>query len=500
LSRASLVVGAVVLATGAGMTASVACSLGLDASKIGAGLKDAAPSGPEDGSLLDDGGPGDGASAADAADAGCVTAADCVSTNVCNSGACVAGQCVFTVCPTTTACQGSSCLATGGCSAPASYGFHASSISVSAGAVGCGGNAAACIAASYPFVFVGTTEGVVAYPVNDPSNTAPTPVTVLGLPFVPSFMTSMGSRVWFVGGVAGSGPTWRAQVATLVAPSDPLATTMTATTVFDTMTYASISAGWAAADGSLYLADDDATHFFPIGRLTAPLKDDDTIGFFPSPGIPTGGYPVAISGTRAVIAHASSTAGVYETLFSFETGAATTNAQNAGEQQTLVGDGGVPMMGPTEAPATFAQGSDGSILWNTGTVTLEDGGVPEVAAARFAWLVASGTTSTFDASQNVDLEVYGAPLPYPTAVAGPVAWIDANTALVTAAAHELLTSTSVQVALRTPTPSVVADRRTVVPVGVGSVGAAASGGFGYVLEADPTGSLELHVFAPSCAQ
>lgn len=500
MSRAGFLVGAIGLATGAIVTASVACSLGLDESKIGAGLKDASPSGLEDGSLVDDGGSGDGSGGGDAADAGCTTAAQCISTNVCNSGACVAGQCVYTVCPTTTACQGSSCLATGGCSAPATYGFHASSISVSAGAVGCGGNAAACVAASYPFVFVGTTEGVVAYPVNDPSNTAPTPVTVLGLPFIPAFMTSMGSRIWFVGGVAGSGPTWRAQVATLVAPSDPLATTMTATTVFDTMTYASISAGWAGTDGSLFLADDDATHFFPIGRLAAPVKDDDTIGFFPSPGIPVGGYPVTMSGARAVVAQASPTPGDYETFFSFETGSATTNAQNAGEQQTLVGDGGVPMMGPTEAPATFAQGSDGSVIWNTGTVTLEDGGVPAVATARFAWLVSSGTTSTFDATQNVDEEVYGAPLAYPTAVAGPVAWIDANTALVTAAAHELLTSTSVQVALRTPTPSVVPDRRTVVPVGIGAVGAAASGGYGYVLEADPTGTLELHVFAPSCAQ
>ncbi len=500
MKRVGLLVGGVVLAASAIMTASVACSLGLDESKIGAGPKDGGPPGLEDGPAINEDGSGDGSAGADAADAGCTTAADCVSSNVCRSGACVAGQCVFTVCPTTTACQGSSCLATGGCSAPAAYGFHASSISVSAGSVGCGGNAAACIAAAYPFVFVGTTEGVVAFPVNDPSNTSPTAITVLGLPFVPSFITSMGSRVWFVGGVAGNGPTWRAQVATLVAPSDPLATSMTASTVFDTMTYASINAAWAGTDGSLYLADDDATRFFPIGQLKAPLKDDDTIAFFPSPGIVVGAAPVTMSGARAVVAHPSTTAGLYETFFSFETGAATTNAQNAGEQQTLVADGGATMMGPTEGPATYAQGSDGSVLWNTGTVTLEDGGVPAIATARFAWLVSDGATSTFNASQNVDLEVYGAALPYPTPVAGPVAWIDSNTALVTAVAHELTTSSSVQIALRTPTPTVVAQRRTVVPVGVGSLGAAASGGFGYVLEADPTGSLELHVFAPSCAQ
>ena len=61
----------------------------------------------------------------------------------------------------------------------------------------------------------------------------------------------------------------------------------------------------------------------------------------------------------------------------------------------------------------------------------------------------------------------------------------------------------VQVALRTPTPSVVPMRRTLVPVGTGAVGAAASGGFGYVLEADLTtigdhvtlqGVLQTHLF------
>jgi hypothetical protein len=57
----------------------------------------------------------------------------------------------------------------------------------------------------------------------------------------------------------------------------------------------------------------------------------------------------------------------------------------------------------------------------------------------------------------------------------------------------------VQVAVNAPTTALAAGRRTIVPAGVGSVGAAASNGFGYVLEADATGTLELHIFAPTCA-
>jgi len=475
-----------------------ACSLGLDESKIDAGLHDAAvvtedaPSNADDAA---DAGP-DG----DAGAPGCVHDTDCTSINACNVGTCSdAGACVFNVCPTM-ACQGSSCTAAGEagtCTAPATYGFHASSITVSAGAVGCNGNASACVAAAYPFVFVGTTEGVVAYAVNDPSNSSPPALPVLGVPFVPTVITSMGSRVYFVGAVAGSGPMWRAQLAWVDVPSDPLATSLQARSAFDTMTESAINSAWATTDGSLFLADQDATLSFPLANVNAPLKDDDTLGFFPSADVPATAAPVVASGDRIVIWRNDPVA--YTTYFSFETGPATLNANNAGEQSTLTSPDGGPSMGPTAGQSTYTQGHDGSVLWNGASIVIVDGGTPALATTRLAWLVADGTTTTFDPSTNLDVEVYATPQPLGTPLVGPVAWIDANTALVLAAAHELLTETSVQVAVKTPAAALAQGRRTIVPVGVGAVGAAASNGFGYVLEADPTGTLELHVFAPGCA-
>lgn len=479
---------------GGSLSAASACSLGLNEAKIDAGIRDAAAPNEDAPSSLD----ASEDAVVDASQGGCATNADCTSTNACRVGTCSdAGTCVFNVCPTTTACQGSSCTAEGACSVPATYGFHSTTITVAAGSVGCNGNASACIAAAYPFAFVGTTEGVVAYPVNDPSNSSPISVPVLGLPFVPSVMTAMGSRVYFVGAVLGSGPTWRAQLAWVDVPSDPLTKQLQASSAFDTATEGAIQSAWAANDGSLFLADLDSTHFFPIAEIAAPLKDDDTLGFFPSPGVPTNAAPVVPSGSRIVIARNDPVA--YTTYFSFETGAATGNAQNAGEQSTLTGADGGAGMGPTAAQATYAQGADGTVLWNTATVVLVDGGVPALATTRFAWLVSGSTATTFSPSANIDVEVYAAPQPLGTPLAGPVAWIDPNTALVLAAAHELLTETSVQVAVNAPTTALAAGRRTIVPAGVGSVGAAASNGFGYVLEADATGTLELHIFAPTCA-
>jgi hypothetical protein len=494
--RRAVVVTSVVV--GAFVAVMSACSLGLDESKIGAGLHDASIGPNEDAPATSDDA-GD-AGAVDTGPPGCVHDTDCTSTNACRIGTCSdAGACVYDVCPTG-ACQGSSCTTTGttsACSAPATYGFHASSITVSAGAVGCNGNASVCLAASYPFAFVGTTEGVVAYAVNDPSNSSPPPVPVLGVPFVPSAITAMGSRVYFLGGVAGSGPTWRAQLAWVDVPSDPLVPSLQARSAFDTTIESAVSSAWAATDGSLFLVDQSTTLNFPIAEIKAPLKDNDTLGFFPSADVPVGAAPVIASGDRVVVWRNDPVA--YTTYFSFETNPATLNANNSGEQSTLIGaDGGVSM-GPTAGQSTYAQGADGSVLWNGASIVIVDGGTPALATTRMAWLVADGTTTTFDPSTNIDVEVYATPQPLGTPLVGPIAWIDANTALVLAAAHELPSETSVQVAVKTPTAALAQGRRTIVPVGVGSVGAAASNGYGYVLESDSTGTLELHVFAPACA-
>jgi hypothetical protein len=100
---------------------------------------------------------------------------------------------------------------------------------------------------------------------------------------------------------------------------------------------------------------------------------------------------------------------------------------------------------------------------------------------------------------SVDIETYNPALGWGTRAAGPVAWVDADTAVVLAAAATATAQTSVQVAVRKPSPQLAQGRRYVVPIGVGQVGAAASGGFAYVLAADAPDSATLHIFAPGCA-
>jgi hypothetical protein len=377
-------------------------------------------------------------------------------------------------------------------------------VTVTAGAVGCGGNPLSCLAAAYPFVFVGTTNGVVAYAVNDPSNPSPPEIPIAGLAFVPTFITAMGSRVYFVGEPQGSGPNYPLQVAWLDVPANPLATSLQATAVLAAGNANYVSSAWAATDGSLFLVDNDGTGTFPTARVVPPLGPGASVTFYPSPGIPAAASPVIPSGSRLVLARWAGAATPYQTFFSFETGAGTQGAQSSadedgGEQATFAA------IGPTTPEWMFAQGGDGSDLWNAQTAVIDDAGALEVSDVRLAWIVASGTATQISAAPYVTVEQYTPPVPYGAQLSGPVAWVDSNTALVLASAHEYVNTgvppeTSVQVATRTPTPSLVGGRRSLITQPIGQVGAAASGGFGYVLAVGPgTTSCTLHIFAPGCA-
>ena len=480
------------------------CALGLDPSKIGAFGQDSSLPPPTDASSQDataSGTPDAGPAEAEAGPTTCALNTDCVSTNACLVGACDASVCSFAVCPTAAACQGSSCVAaTSTCSAPTTYGFHASEVNVTAGPVGCGGSAAWCIAAAAPFVFVGTTNGVVAYPENDPSNPSPTAIPVTGLPFLPMFLTAMGSRVYFVGTPQGTGPTYRLAIASLDVPNNPLVTTLKATSVFQVVSISSLAAAWAAMDGSLFLSNNDPAQLLPAANVMPPFTDGATIISFTSPGVPSGATAVIPSGSRLVMQHWQAAPTPSQSYFSFETGAGSASAQNSGDQPTA------PTIGSTGQQSTYAQGSDGSVVWNAATTFVDDAGGNDFASVRVAWLVANGSSTQLAPTKFVDVEPYPTLVPVGNQVVGPVAWIDSTTALVLAAAAGTITGTSagqtsVQVAVSAPTPALASGRRFIVPQAVGQVGAAASGGLGYVLAAGVAGtpSCTLHVFAPSCA-
>jgi hypothetical protein len=345
-----------------------------------------------------------------------------------------------------------------------------------------------------PYVFVGTSNGVVAYAMNDPSNATPRAVPLSGLAFVPRWIVANGGRVYFVGPLAGSGPAYKVAVAWLDVPSDPLSKRLVVESVFDTYTEPHLGAVYPSPGGGLFLLNPDAGGFFPTGRLLPPLKDADAIAFEKSPGVPTDAAPVAASGGRIVFARWASDSGAYDTYLSLETDAATPNAQNAGEQNLFA------TMGPTTEQSSYGAGADGSLLWSTGATVVDDSGTPVVRAARMAWVLADGSATTFDASVHADIEAYSPPVAYGTVVAGPVAPLDGSQAIVLAAAANELAQTSVQLVLKGSPPTVApSQRRTVVPVAVGAAGLATSGGFGYVLANDAPDTCTLHVFAPACA-
>ena len=487
---------ATALVAGAGIIAA-GCSLGLDASLIGAGTEGGVAG---DGSL-DDSPNGDGS--ADHAtqppppgfcnqDSDCKITSACVKTTKCDLAI---HLCAVDVCPVA-ACQSAACdTMANTCSVPASFGFHASSFKVTTGGVGCGGTASRCFAAAYPFVFVGTTNGVVAYQVGDPANSSPPVVPVSGLPFLPSRIVSSGRRIYFIGNVVGSGPTYHLALAWLDVPQNPFVSTFNATTVFVGYPQASAPEVFPTTNGAVFLVHPDSAKAWPTTLINAPLQDSTAINLLASPGIAQGASVVAASGSRLVTFHWADATSGYLAAFSFENGAGTSNAQNAGELTATD-------MGTVYPQGFFAQGTDGSLLWQSPSTNTPDGGPFNTASARMTWLVADDKAMGFDQMVKLDVETYQPPIGYGASVAGPMAWIDAKTALVTAAAKQDPTKqSSVQVASRTMLPaSLLPGRRYVLPVDINHVGAAASGAFAYALAADDmmNQSATVHVFAPSC--
>lgn len=456
-----------------------ACSLGLDPSLI----------------------PGSDASVPDAGDAAvdapnpvqCKGDPDCKSTNGCLTGKCdtAKNQCVYTLCPAN-ACSASVC-ANNSCSAPSTYPFHAGTFHVSLGNIGCGGGGAGarrCFAAVYPFVFVGTTNGVVAYAVENPTSTAPTPINVAGLPFFPNSIVASGNTVYFVGAVVGAGPDYKVPIAALTAPTDPTVTQIEASTVFDTLQVPAVDFVAPDTTGGIYLVRADPAKSYPAARVAAPLKDLDSLTFAPTAGLPANSGVAAASGSRLVTFRQEN--GVtYDTFFSIENAAATGSAQNAGEQSTLA------TMGQNYAPSYLAQSPTGGLLWTTSAVNVPDGGPGVTTAARLAWVLADQSATKFDATTRVDVGTYpnlglGADLP------GPAAWVDDNTAIVIAAPPSNTMQALVQIASRSGTPSVVANRSFQLAFHPSELAVTASNGFGYVLTPDQTAGANVHVFGTGC--
>jgi hypothetical protein len=471
----------------------VGCSLDLDESLI-ARRASVAPDG--------------GDAAADAADAAildssvaappCTKDEDCTTTHGCLTARCdlTRNRCVYPVCRSgecsTGACEGTVC------GAPAQYNYRAAEFPVGAG-IGCGGQGSRCLAAAYPFLFVGTTNGVVVFDVSNPQNPDPRRVPLVGLGFVPTQLTASGGRVFFVGAPVGAGSGARIPIAYVDVPADPFVEVVRAVTVlgsYERPASEGVAVYPRAEDTAMFVNGTQAASF-PTGILKPPLVEPFAIELTPLPSTMT---PVTTSGTRLVVA-TTTPSGV----------ASFALVANAGEDNPLAGNAsGVEGTTPVGSPSHIATSARGTVAWLVPNLLSPpdfDGGPVNVRAVRAVFLVADGQAGI--TSVGLDVAVYtglAADIANGTPLAGAVAIVDTNTALVATAVPTAINQTHVQFVRRDPLAVVTNEpvntdvRRFTIPLPPNEVFATAANGIGYVLavDADKPTEAKVYAFDPAC--
>lgn len=496
--RAALVALAIVLTPASIGLAS--CSLGLDESLIGLDRSEAGGSdSPGADALAAEG--GDGALPPIQPEGGvCTKNEDCKGAGGCLTPKCDLPRkaCVFDVCRQP-ACNSAACdTAAQKCGAAKPYKYRASQFAVGA-QMGCGGALGRCFAAVYPFVFVGTGNGVVAFAAADPQNPAPASVPISGLTFVPTQIVASGSRVFFLGTPAGVGMSSRVPIAYVDVPPAPFAKKITVTTILASYNRppGDPIALLARGNDTALLVDLNGATSYAATPIEPPLVEPVNLGSTGS-AFTAGSSPIVVSGSRLVLGQLN---GSGTPTFGFVNAAGSATPQTAPD---------VPIMTATPAagPWYFATSPEGTVFWAHVALTGPNGGPPPppgIRAAKGYFLVADGMAS-FDPAAGIDLEGYGG-APQGTPSVGPVALLDGNTALVTTSspANPNL-QTNVQFVTRLPTPALVRNadnsvRRFAITAPVSQLAAAASNGIGYVLAVDPTAPTAptVYVFDPACA-
>ncbi len=514
-------VGSLALALTAVCALAPGCSLGLDKALIGEDRDGAAgdSGGPKDGAkdgvsgdapaeaTADSSGAGDGAEAGEMGEGGgeagpattCTRSSDCTSGDGCLTGRCLmpAGTCVFDLCPASM-CNGYACdPSTHTCGPATPYTFQAAAIALGAG-VACP-LVSDCVAASFPFVYVGTTQGVYAVNVSDPALVAAPVVPVAGVPFFPTSIVQSGARVYFVGALQASGATsFMVPLAWIDPPADPTLP-LQATSVFAVYPASTFRGGFAGGDGGLFVESDPMQG--PLDALlVAPLGDPLTVTLFGTPlGMPAETVVGASLGNLVTFFLDPMT---YDANFALVTGAGSANALNNGEQDVTAAG-----FGRLATYMTFGTGPDGSVMLNASRYQVAQDNYSDV---RFGWVLADGTQTTFSGQFSI-VESYvppagsqGLDTPIQAPLAGPVAWLDPERALVLAAAHEATGDTSVQVVSRAMVQPALLPPRAVLPTPTNATGAAGAGSttstdsFGYVLTADSPSAATVHIYAPDC--
>jgi hypothetical protein len=454
----------------------------------------------------------------------CTADNDCRPPNGCYTGHCdvVLGACAYALCePEGRTCAAGRCdPSTSKCFPPADYSFRATRYKIDGATLGCAANpnASACVAAIYPFVFVGTKDDVLVVLGDDLLATFAATVTHTGAHVVPAQVIASGRRLWIVSPVQGAAAPYQVTLSWIDVPVDPTVTSVSVESTVVSWPFADAFA-LPAPDGALFLSSANQAAGFPTALMKPPFAAAPTAGVAnaldaggagsaptnPMYGVdaPAGSTLVAASGSRLLLERGL--------LFNVVTGAATPSAKVEADQ----------MIAPPFAafvPPRFAFGPDGVVLLTAPIIA--DAPPPDCNCRtdeRLQWVLPNAVATNLDAVA-LDIEGYVSPemgttcrVCNPTYVTLPSlsTWIDAKTALVVAAqsgSAAQQTVPAVRVIERDPL-AVPANRRfvpavTETPAGnfaTDRIALTSANGFGYLVVADGSGDdVYLSIFDPRC--
>lgn len=422
----------------------------------------------------------------------CVANTDCRADGPgasCLTPSCVDGRCVFELCPVADPCLASRCDLTMGCGTPEPLSFLAGTVTVPApdfATLDCR-TLARCTAVSDSFVFVVEGVDIAAYHVPEPFST-PRRLHV-SLPFRPTQIVASGPWLYAIGPVAG-GTNPVVDVAWIEVPTNPLATTLTATTRllrYNAQNTTAAPVGFAAPGGGLYLS----TAAREIYLLTPEIEQNGEMLF--RPASPTRNVTLAVpAGDKIVGATHSAVSGTSSFAVLYGPGSP---APSFGDQFALR-----DLIGAIASSQIFLGGGPaGDVVASAGVGTGSDASTAE---ARVVWLLEPGADAGTDASVSLVVANYAPVVPPRQRVVGPVVGVDggALVAFVDRAANV----TVVEAVHRDGgdgNPAVDPTRKVTLPAPVApSSELSSSRDWTYLLTSPESGSMSIRVFRPACEE
>ncbi|MBK6691071.1 MAG: hypothetical protein IPG50_02525 [Myxococcales bacterium] len=413
----------VTAASSLALTALVACSLGLDASKldvvvtptIDATTEAEAP--PDTGTVK----PGETA---------CVDDSQC-PVKGCFSGRCVPGAtgkvCLYEVCPAPSACTHRACV-NGACVDPATpHRFLATKMTLGKEGLGCGDKLASCVAIVHPFAFVGhkTAPGPTAYPIVDftagdaGEAVPPQALRIEGAEFIVTRIVASGRRVWVIGQPSSSNSV---DIAWIDVPVGADQAKLVATG----RGFIALNPGDAieevfASKGEGIVAFLRPKPSEPRYAAVINVESNNTVSSTPKFTQIQDWNGVAplltSSGDRVIAGQAPVDAGFLVEILK-GAGTATAIAQGQRDLAALA-------MGPIFNDVRLASTPLGAVVAIAPTAAVVDGGVVGFDGIEVSWILEGADDNTFEGKPNVALTKYtgDAALPPapPAALVGPIA-------------------------------------------------------------------------------